>query len=965
MVRKSALALLLAALFVAQDAAAQLEPQPGLRDAEEEELLRKEQEKQRQPRLTKPPRLIYQIPPVYPEAARAERRQGTSVLRITIDDEGYVSRLDVLQSAGLDLDYAAMGAVANYVFEPAEVDDIPAPIQVDYKQAFVLKEEVKEVYTEPPPVETPVETPAEQPVEAPPEEVEVPIPGTVGYLNFLGVVRESGTKAPLADAEIFVIVEEMDEPISTVVDKAGRFELRGIPPGKHLVRVSATGYEQMATVEEFSEKEAVKAIYYLPRRSYNKFETVVRDRRGQKEVSRIALTREEVSQIPGTFGDPIRVIENLPGMQRAPLLGGALLVRGANPSNSGVYMDGVPIPILYHFLGLTSVVNAEFLETIDFYPGGFGARYGRATAGIVEVKSRDMKLRRCRGAGKVDLIDSGFFFGCPVTLWGPEVESDAPNWRRITFAAAARRSYLDALIPLFTSVFLPAGAGSLTAAPVYWDYQAKVEYRPLSQHTFSLFGFGSADELRVLSTGAASGLGINLRTTQTFHRALATWEWRMHPRVTNRFAPWVGYELQKLGFSGGAGGGNLGASFDVAITSWGLRDDFKYTVMDGLSLNAGIDVQGGAYALAAELPISGELSAFPRITPRLEGGGIKLKNSGGGVAYGTFVEAEIGPFAGLKVVPGFRLDVYEFEGRFNVSPMPRIAVRYEVMPGTTLKGAYGVYEQLSEPQTRIASTGNPRLWPERSRHHILGMEQRLTNKINVDFQVFYNRRNQLVVDSNRIESVNGGQVDLEVYSNDGIGASYGAEILLRHDLGKNFFGWIAYTLMRSEQRNKPKQNTFVTQYDQTHILTLVGQYKVPFHVPFREWSRTGRLPRGLWWNTGWAILSGDWSVGGRLRVVTGNPDTPVVSAVYDVDTDSFVSKSGGFRTTRLPTFHQLDIRVDYKMAFDNILVNTYVDFINVYNRPNAEFRAWDYRYRNSAWLALLPFIPVMGMSAEF
>src|SRR5687767_7992583 len=99
---------------------AQIEAQPGLRDIEQEEKARRDEKGP--PRLTKPPRLIHQIPPVYPDAARAERRQGAVLLRITIDEEGYVARIDVLQSAGVDLDDAAMGAVANFVFEPAEVD---------------------------------------------------------------------------------------------------------------------------------------------------------------------------------------------------------------------------------------------------------------------------------------------------------------------------------------------------------------------------------------------------------------------------------------------------------------------------------------------------------------------------------------------------------------------------------------------------------------------------------------------------------------------------------------------------------------------------------------------------------------------------------------------------------------------------------------------------------------------------
>ena len=968
---------LLAGLLVAASTPARAQQdlltQPGQRELEEAEKAAKAN---RQPRLTKMPKLVYQVAPVYPPQAQEERRQGDVIVRITIDDEGYVSRVEVVQSAGEDLDWATLGAVANFVFEPAEVDDVPAPIALDYKQAFVLQQVIEEKAVEPtleeeeglPSAEEMAKAAAAAAVAAGAQgaddaEVEF-APGTDPRqpLNFLGRVREAGTKAPLVDVEVFIQPDDEEkEPFSVITDKEGRFFARGVPLGQALIRITATGYEQSTSLEEFKENEAVKAIYYLPRKSYNKFETVVISRKAQKEVSRIALSRAEVSQVPGTFGDPIRVIENLPGMARAPLLGGALQVRGANPQDTGVYIDGVPIPLLYHFLALTSVVNAEFLETINFYPGGFGARYGRATAGIVDVQTRDLKLRSCRGTAKVDIIDSAFFFGCPVTLWGDEVDTDAPNPRRITFAGAARRSYLDAVLPLAIELLLPPGAGALTAAPVYWDYQFKAEYRPLAEHTFTLFSFGSDDTLKVLTGGTADNYGVQLDTQQTFHRLVASWEWRPTARLTNRVAPWVGLEFNRFG----ANAGPINAGFQVDIRSWGLRDDLTYTLFDGININAGLDALGGLYEVSGNLPFSNEINGFPRVVPRLTGSGLSFAQEGDSQTWGTYLEAEMGPFRGLKVTTGFRLELFHFQDSFNVSAMPRVAARYEVFPGTTLKGAYGVYEKLSDPQTLSRTLGNPKLFPERSRHHVLGIEQKLTRNINVDFQGFYNRRSNIVVPSDRILSVQGGQAVLENYSNDGRGNSYGLELMLRHELTRSLFGWISYTLMRSEQHPKPGSQITLFSFDQTHILTLVGQYKLPWHMPFREWAKTGRLPRGLWWNTGWAVMSGDWSVGGRFRAVSGNPTTPYTTAAHDLDTDEFVARSGGINTARLPMFMQLDIRVDYKMAFDSFLLNFYADFINVTNRKNAEVLLWDYRYRESQPLALLPFLPVMGLSSEF
>lgn len=78
------------------------------------------------------------------------------------------------------------------------------------------------------------------------------------------------------------------------------------------------------------------------------YETVVRGDREKKEVIRHTLERQELQKIPGTFGDPIRVLQNLPGVARAPYVSGQLIVRGASPSQTDTLMDGVSIPLLYH-----------------------------------------------------------------------------------------------------------------------------------------------------------------------------------------------------------------------------------------------------------------------------------------------------------------------------------------------------------------------------------------------------------------------------------------------------------------------------------------------------------------------------------------------------------------------------------------------------------------------------------------
>src|SRR4029079_7052967 len=95
------------------------------------------------------------------------------------------------------------------------------------------------------------------------------------------------------------------------------------------------------------------------------------------------LSRTEVRQIPGTFGDPFRAIEIMPGV--TPVVSGLpfFFVRGAPPGNVGYFLDGVRIPLLFHVGAGPSVVHPGLIQRVDLYPGGYPAYFGRFSGGIV------------------------------------------------------------------------------------------------------------------------------------------------------------------------------------------------------------------------------------------------------------------------------------------------------------------------------------------------------------------------------------------------------------------------------------------------------------------------------------------------------------------------------------------------------------------------------------------------------
>jgi outer membrane receptor protein involved in Fe transport len=175
------------------------------------------------------------------------------------------------------------------------------------------------------------------------------------------------------------------------------------------------------------------------------------------------------------------------------------------------------------------------------------------------------------------------------------------------------------------------------------------------------------------------------------------------------------------------------------------------------------------------------------------------------------------------------------------------------------------------------------------------------------------------------------------YASIGHGRAYGAEILLRHKLTRNFFGWISYSLSRVERDYYGGTAYGLSQFDQPHNLVVVASYKLPF----------------------------DFIVGAKLRWVSGALETPYTGAIYDANGNYFFPLQAARNSHRLPDFLQLDVRIDKRFVFQSWMLALYVDVQNVTNRHNVEATLNSYDYSQQAYLSGLPILPVLGVRGEW
>jgi len=90
------------------------------------------------------PRFVRRTPPRYPPRALSMNREGTVILRLTIDEEGKLVNVDVVQRAGFGFDEEAVRAIRDSTFRPAVRNGKPATSLAELPIRFVLRSSKKD-----------------------------------------------------------------------------------------------------------------------------------------------------------------------------------------------------------------------------------------------------------------------------------------------------------------------------------------------------------------------------------------------------------------------------------------------------------------------------------------------------------------------------------------------------------------------------------------------------------------------------------------------------------------------------------------------------------------------------------------------------------------------------------------------------------------------------------------------------
>ncbi len=306
--------------------------------------------------------------------------------------------------------------------------------------------------------------------------------------------------------------------------------------------------------------------------------------------------------------------------------------------------------------------------------------------------------------------------------------------------------------------------------------------------------------------------------------------------------------------------------------------------------------------LGAEAPMLARGVAVDEVLKRIKGG--------------AWLEPRLsrGP---VRLQTGLRVQGDSLLGMVAVDP--RFTARWKVRDDLRFKAALGRYSQSPSLDALSPGSGTPGLGFAGSDQGAVGIEAALAGRWELGAELWGKRLDDVVVEP----------VDAAPYAADG--QAWGVELTSRYRLRERFFSYVSLTAGRSTRDGVP------FEFDQPYALNAVFSWHP--------------VPK--------------WKLGFRYRFAAGLPYTPVEDAFYDGNTDSWIPTLGEENSSVLPAYQKLDARIERVVSLRRVDLSAYAEAWWVPAKGNVIYPAWSFDYSQEVGVKGPPFVPLVGMKADF
>ena len=798
-----------------------------------------------------------------------------------------------------------------------------------------------------------------------------PLSNQTARFTISGYMKDSLSTENLIGATVY----NRDDFSGTSTNQYGFYSLT-LPAGKINLVYSYVGYGKQEVGFDLRKDTVINVWLEGSAHLQEVIVTASKTERIQErtQMSTLNVPVAQIKSLPAFLGevDLMKVLQLMPGIQSGGEGTSGLYVRGGGPDQNLILLDGVPVYNVSHLFGFFSVFNADAVNSMEVFKGGFPARYGGRVSSVIDINMKEGNMQKFHGEGAVGLISA------KLTLEGP-IQKD-----KTSFILSGRRTYVDLLAKPVLAIRNKQNPGDKIYAGYYfYDLTAKINHRFSAKDRIYLSAYMGDDNFYVDTEYDKSYFtDPDYPFPYSMSKSKANLKWG---NITSSFR-WNHVFTNKL-----FGNTMLTYSryrFNVGNKQWETlyepedwsQDPVQYKQIDSYSsvkYQSGIQDWSGKItfdylpspdhyirfgANAIYHTFDPGVMATRSDTVQTEIGGKKIH----AFEYSAYAEDDIRLTDRLKTNIGVHWSGFSVRGKFYSVWQPRVSARYLLTDQLSLKAAYSRMAQYVHLLTN-SNIGLPTdLWvpttehlrPQMSDQVALGLAQNFREDYEISLEGYYKTMKN-VLEYREGSSFYDNYDNWEQKILQGNGRSYGLEFFAQKKTG-SFTGWVGYTLSWTDRQFDEINNgmRFPYKYDRRHDLSLALM------------KRFGQKIE----------LSGTWvfGTGNCITIPTGIYNKPNPLPVDEISLDYYDYMQYGERNGyRMAAYHRLDLSISFirkkKWGERRWVIGLY----NAYSRKNPFFidlnSQWKYveseqtHYKKYEYkqYSLFPVIPSVSYQFKF
>lgn len=624
-------------------------------------------------------------------------------------------------------------------------------------------------------------------------------------LKIFGYVKDSLSGETLVGANIF----DYENNHGAITNNFGFYSFSTKNNDTIFLRISYVGYKVFEKHLIILKDTSIN--FYLMPQSLKEVE-IKSTNIATIEHSVLNIPVDRLKSIPTLAGetDLMKALTLLPGIAGGTEGTSNLYIRGSTPDQNLILIDGSTVYNTSHLFGFFSVFNPTSVKTLNVYKGGFPARFGGRLSSILDVTMKEGNNQKQKSEISIGILNSSFATEGPI-------KKD-----KSSYFISGRFSYLS----LLNNLVNQTQNGKLSDAVDFfiYDFNAKVNFELTKNQKLFVSSYFGRD---AYDTGLQDSGVVRHDATRWGNE---TFSMRYTNIINSNFffnaqINHTNYYLKQIGSKDTGNIKLYEYSKNSNVRDYIAKLNLDYIVSNHI-LKFGAELGQHHFA-----PNNLTVYTFDGVAGTTSSNQDSIYNP---LSAAMFIEDNYSISKKLSLNFGLRAFKF-FSPRQNFTSLePRLLI--SVKPNTTqsLDLSFTKMSQCLHLLTTASSGASNDVWVpatfdapmETSWQVALSLNKKLSESgWVIQLETYFKHMDSLIDYRNGVNIFAVDKTWEQLIEKDGIGRAYGAELLLKKDLGR-VNGWISYTLSWSERKfdNINSGTWYYDHYDRRHNFNVVVQY---------------------------------------------------------------------------------------------------------------------------------------------